>query len=210
MKWSLIYEFDVEIYRRAPTVRIFLDKILLNEFVIEQKTVGVINFEYDAKEKNVLSIQFLNDDNNYSNGFMTKFTSIIPQKFYIFPSRFLKKNIRQVSDDYEYFFSKRNYLFYRKTGTNIRGKPRIAGLDKIRYYYKERAIIPENLFFTYDMKGNLLPSPLMARERYGSSGVYDIILTKKHGMLLMKENHKGFFRVVYNDFEFFENIQKNI
>lgn len=170
MKWLLIYEFDVEIYRQAPTVRIFLDKILLNEFSLQKKTLQALEIEYDASNESTIEIEFVNDDNNYTNGFMTKGTYIYPKKFFLLP-KCLVENYYAIRAHYETVFSKSSYYIYRniaaknpvlpiiekesKKGINKFSKRLKIFLDKefeenpeyIKFWYKDRTIYPENFFY---------------------------------------------------------------
>lgn len=110
MKYLLLVEFLCEIYRREPKVRIFLNDQLLDEYNIQQnnginhdenlsytKTLENLE-EYGIKNPKILELNFetvpaevtlrieiCNDDNNNTNGFMTRYTQIKLKHFYLLP-----------------------------------------------------------------------------------------------------------------------------
>lgn len=208
MKWSLIYEFDVEIYRRAPTVRIYLQDILINEFTLDRKKTEVIEFEYSAQSQNNLVIEFHNNDNNYSNGFMTKYTAIIPIYFYIVPYAFAE-HYKNIFTRHENNFSKKNYFIYRRTGIQAKEKGVKYGYEKIKHYYKRRAVYPQNLFNISEWPGNVIHTPLVTKVKYGSTEKFTYNLEKKYGLLLYAHNHKGFMQLDYPSKVLFDYIEEN-
>lgn len=211
MKWLLIYEFDVEIYRRAPTIRIYLKDTLLNEFTLYQRRSELIAFEYEAQPHNKLSIEFINDDNNFTNGFMTKFTSIIPQYMYLVPYGLIK-NYDANSWRYENSFSKKNYYMYRKTGRDFIGDKYIKGLSKIKHYYRKRIVFPQNLFHIYDFfttGEKFQDTPLKTGHKYGRGQTFNYYLIKKYSVMLYPTELKGFVILDYNSRNLFKKIQKN-
>lgn len=200
MKWLLIYEFDVEIYRQAPTVRIFLEDVLLNEFTLEKRTFELIEFEYYAKDINKLTIEFLNDDNNYTNGFMTRYTSIIPIFLCVIPKYFLM-NYTKIIQFHEKFFGKKNYYIYRKTGKSYINTSQFKqGIEYVKHYYKTRSDYPQNLA---DIR-----KPFFRQRKYGKTEKIQIFFYKKHKLLLTQEKTKGFLYHDYRDRKIFENLEK--
>tara|TARA_B110000503_G_scaffold115957_1_gene174641 strand:+ start:205 stop:909 length:705 start_codon:yes stop_codon:yes gene_type:complete len=231
MKWLLIYGFDVIIYKKAPTVRIFIEDILINEFTLEKKMSAVVEFEYNGKDKNKLTIEFLNDDNNYNNGFMSKYTSIIPLHLYIVPD-YIVKNYSQLWLRYEGTFSKSNYYMYRKKRSEAYANinPKYAnthvskkGLEYIKHYYKTRASCPQNIFalggddvsvsdeYTlttgwreyHNLEHNLVSNCL-----YGKSKKYNYVLDKKHNMMFYQIKPKGFVIFEHYSKPIFEQLEK--
>ena len=219
MKWLLIYEFDVKIYRRAPTVRIFLEDVLLNEFTLEKITRGIIEFDYSPKDKNNLTVEMINDDNNYTNGFMTKATYVIPKFLFVVP-KFIIKNFDQHRLYYEQrCFSKSNYYIYRRTGKQTQKNPSLykAGLDYIKHFYKTRTKYPQNLFFEIDTRA--VPEEeyrnyqknvfFVAGELRGKTKSHTVVLDKKHQVMFYKKK-KGFIQVNYDYNNLFKKLQSEI
>lgn len=204
MKWLLIYEFDVEIYRRAPTVRIFLEDVLLNEFTLEKRTFEVIEFDYKPKNENNLTIEFINDDSNYTNGFITKSTYVKPKCLYIMP-KYVVKNYRKITKHYAVIFGKMNYYIYRKTGRSFKNTTKFKfGWEYIKHYYKDRIIYPQNLTQPNE--------PYLFKTNYGESKKHNFTYYKKHGLFLLGQKHIGFLIHNYNHnplFEKLEHILKN-
>jgi hypothetical protein len=208
MKWLLIYAFDVEIYQRAPIIRIFLEDVLLNEFTLEKKVSEVIEFEYDCKDTNKLTVEFINDDNNYTNGFMNKYTKIIPLHLYIVPY-YIVKNYSRWWLRHELVFSKRNYYMHRKTAPiAYANTPKYKeGLEYIKHYYKTRASCPQNIFaLTRDYK--LTEDNLMTLFAYGQSKKYNYILDKKHNIMFYQIKPKGFVIFEYYSKSIFEKLEQ--
>lgn len=205
-KWLLIYEFDVKIYRQAPTIRIFFEDTLLNEFILEKKTRGVLEVEYNIKEENKLTIEFVNDDNNYTNGFITKSTYIYPKYFYIVPKCFVT-NYTKIEKHYSRTFGKRNYYIYRKTGKSYINTSRFEqGMEYIKHFYRDRTVYPQNLASfeketTGKDKNDYYQGP------HGESKKYNFIFYKKHGLLLLGPIRKGFLRHRTRDEIEFEKLE---
>lgn len=201
MKWLLIYEFDVEIYRRAPTIRIFLEDVLLNEIILNQNTIGVIEFDYIPKDENKLTVEFINDDNNYSNGFMSRATYIAPKLLTILPLTLIQ-NIKKLPEKifrHEVNFSRDNYYIYRCTGVGCRRLKNkfIKGYEYIKHYYKHRTGFPESLsesvFGGSELYGDTNYKFHQAFT-YSKSEKFDFILYKKHNTLILNKT-LGYWRV---------------
>lgn len=187
MKYVLIYEFDVEIYRRAPTVRIYLNDIMLTDVVLDRSKKGSVTFDYIPSDNNNLEIEFVNGDSNYTNGFMTKCTYIKPLKLYILPYS-TAIGIQNYRDRYECFFGKKNYGIYRHTGKIwVASNNVLKGLESIPYYYKERTLYPENLA--------QIQYGLFDIWKLGESKKYHVNLYKKHNVLVAKK-HLGYWKTV--------------
>lgn len=190
MKYVLIYEFDVEIYRRAPTVRIYLNDVMLTDVVLDGPKKGSVTFDYIPSDINNLEIEFVNGDNNYTNGFMTKSTYIKPVKLYILPYS-TAIGIQNYKDRYECVFGKKNHGIYRHTGKIWTARNNILkGYKYIAHYYKERTQYPENLarvkFGLFDIF------------KSGESKKYQITLRKKHNVLVAKQ-YLGYWKTVHGE-----------
>lgn len=205
-KWLLIYEFDVEIYRRAPTIRIFFEDTLLNEFTLEKKTFGVLEVDYNIKEENKLTIEFVNDDNNYTNGFMTRSTYIHPKYFYIVPKCFVT-NYTKNQIHYSRIFGKSNYYLYRKTSPMYINTPKFnVGSKYIKHFYRTRTVYPQNLAKNWeDTSGKNYNEYYQGP--HGGNKKFNFIFYKKHGLLLLGPIHKGFFRHKTKDELDFEKLE---
>ena len=221
MKWLLIYEFDVEIYRRAPTIRIFLENHLLNEFTLDKRKFEIIEFDYEPMDENNLTIQFKNNDNNFTNGFMTKSTYIIPLQCWLVPKYFVE-NYDKIVEHYEIKFTKKNYYMYRRTGRHTERDPSKyrPGLEYIKYYYRKRHTYPKNLFTkfsnTYDFDPNIhkhiKENPLEESVKYGTSDLYHYKLHKKHGTMFYSHGlkQKGFVWLTHGGKYSFNNVLKHL
>ena len=110
--------FYCEVYRREPLCRVYVNDVLLDEFNIPHSPYKKIDYpslflnpnynnsdvikiknnalfykfiEFDCSDSNLLDIRIevINDDNNYNNGFMTKYTKIMLSQFYVIPKGIL-------------------------------------------------------------------------------------------------------------------------
>ena len=150
MSYVLFLGFGVNVYKKFPLIRIFLNDNFIDEFEIsgvencnnpivgplsdelvefkEKKIQSRLNpyvftnylhkikkcfnnkiflktFEFDESyinsiEKHKLKIQVINDDNNFTNGFLTKYTSICLSIVEIIPKKILI-NYLDILDNYE-------------------------------------------------------------------------------------------------------------
>ena len=112
MRQLLMLGFYCEVYRREPRCRVYVNDILLDEFNIPHtpyKDVWTADMELDPKieyreqvelQSNILFLKYLelddadknsldikieiqNNDNNYSNGFMNKYTRVMLSQCWI-------------------------------------------------------------------------------------------------------------------------------
>ena len=198
MKYLLVVEFLCEIYRKEPRARIFLNDQLLDEFFIQQNSsnntsiplspaplITTINslqefglrkakiFELDIPNSlnNVaIKIEIENNDNNYTNGFMTRYTQVILEHFYLIPlNSKLIARLRTIRRKRQF---SENYALWQSRKQDI--------LDLIlhtSWHEKERKID----FLT----GQIL----------GTNGTFICKLRKKYGFLIPKKLHPSY---IYN------------
>jgi len=179
MKYVLIYEFDVEIYRRSPTVRIYLNNIMLTDISLDVHTQGTVIFDYKPSYLNELTVEFVNGDSNYTNGFMTKSTCVKPIKLFILPYA-VAKNIDKINQKHAIFFGKKNFGIYRHTGKKWKeNKNILKGYQYIKHWYKARTFWPEQLAHIY--------YDLFPITNIGETKKFKIQLYKKHDHLVKKK-----------------------
>jgi hypothetical protein len=195
MRQLLILGFYCEVYRREPLCRIYVNDMLVDEFNIAQcyqvqAKVDPLDPSYNEKRLQhfitnppflkciefddagadsldvVLRIQ--NDDNNYANGFMSKYTYIVLSDIYLISKKVLE-NIDSIVNYYK--FNRKNW---RKYNANT-----------IDYYaYSHRPELIEN--FTRYAACNFPDIRLESNQginahRIGTSGSFHLSLVKKLG-----------------------------
>jgi len=221
MKYVLIYEFEVEIYRRAPTVRFYINDVMLADSILKKaKNIGIIEFDYTGKDTNDFKIEFINGDSNYTNGFMTKSTLINPKCLHILPS-FLFENFKHhyelqrpflysnnsIIRRYQSMFSRKNYGRHRKTGDSfLRTQKFKKGLEYIKHYYRDRNIWPENIldFIFYNKNESLLD------HKIGVSKVFNKTLYKKHNLFFAEKKIPGYMQISWSAVNYITKIAKQI
>ena len=140
MRQLLMLGFYCEVYRREPRCRVYANDVLLDEFNITHAPVkqgGVVNgeqlspqyfgqeyirlklatpflkyIEFDDQnaQEVCVKIEIQNNDNNYSNGFMSKYTRVMIPFMYLSSKKILN-NIDDLKDRWK--FSK-NYRMHTK------------------------------------------------------------------------------------------------
>ena len=115
MKYLLMFSYLCEVYRKQPRARIFLNDQLLDEHSIEQNTATWPKENLNLQKKTLaercttrakhvydrckkfeldippqvddmtIKIEIKNDDNNFTNGFMSRCTLVSLYQFYLIP-----------------------------------------------------------------------------------------------------------------------------
>ena len=156
MRQLLILGFHCEVYRREPRCRVYVNDILLDEFNIPQTTsidtrtytkldpvwasreqfelesntlfLKYLEFDHLDEKSLDIRIEISNDDNNHTNGFMTRYTRMILAQCWVAPVKvweqfdkiydrwkFSLHNLHrwQNSTNYiaQYYSGQRNYVF---------------------------------------------------------------------------------------------------
>jgi hypothetical protein len=148
MKYLLAVGFFCSVYEKKPQARLFLNNNLIDEFDIdpclEKKSLlpeGVLTpFKWEIRKKqsfnrlpnlriyeielnsisenSILRIEIKNNNNNYSNGFMSKNTLIRLSALYLIPynKKLIKKLIsrqraNQYNENYAWQYIRKNHLF---------------------------------------------------------------------------------------------------
>ena len=129
MRQLLILGFYCEVYRREPLCRIYINDVLVDEFNIPHTTrkkidvgsfclspkhYGVEQFDLESNtpflkylefdhlgDHLYLRIEISNNDNNYTNGFMTQYTRVMLSQCWLAPTKFWKE-FEQIKDRWKY------------------------------------------------------------------------------------------------------------
>lgn len=201
MKYILFLGFISNIYRKKPTVRIRLNDNLLDEFDLDDNKINVtkygdlrfrgdsllpgsnylrskaqlrfynINLENDNEV--CIKIDVRNDDNNYSNGFMTKLTTIFLEYIFLVPEK---------------YFTNFNY-YWKKY--KLRVRRRVQNRISFTSFYKATKKNVNKLFGNYLnhvlwSSKNLNLDSVFPWYTLGNSGFYQINLKKKFGTFIPK------------------------
>lgn len=137
MKHYIFYSFSAGIYRKNPTIRLFINNLLISEHELthtgictdiqsdiffKKKIYHAIEFDY--KEDNMrIKICCQNKDNNFTNGFMTKNTLIRLDCFFVISEKmfhlldtlpekysFSRANVKSLHDIKRYYTKKNNLI----------------------------------------------------------------------------------------------------
>ena len=179
--------FDLQTLERNQQAKVYDD--------IETITQSFIHVEFDStvfKEKNVINISVKNDDNNYTNGFITKWAPVRLWMAALVP--------KSVLDDYG-FMQKIRLRLGHKSHYDKNKKPTMTPAG-IVYEDIKKDFWPMNLnklSIKYHNKKNTAPSRTHhpnAIVEYTIGGSFDVKLPirKKHGIYMIADKHtKGFF-----------------
>ena len=198
MRQLLMLGFYCEVYRREPLCRIYINDVLVDEFNIPQSDRADIEtdvldplnsrkrlenertnppflkyIEFDDAGADSLDVvlRIQNDDNNYANGFMSKYTHITLSHLFLVSKKILE-NTDNLRNNFK--FSQKNW---EKYNCNI-----------VDYWaYSNRNRMFGNLVIGSNIKLNF-PNILTKFNRYsigrykiGSSGHFRLTLKKKLG-----------------------------
>ena len=77
MRYILCASFGYKPYKKTCNIQIFSNNCMLDDFELQNKKVHLRYIELDESAiGNDLTFKIYNDDNNYSNGFMTKWAKV--------------------------------------------------------------------------------------------------------------------------------------
>ena len=204
MRQLLILGFYCEVYRREPLCRVYINDVLVDEFNVSQcdqvqltmdpldpnynekrlqhfitnpPFLKYIEFEDAGADSLDVVLEITNDDNNYANGFMSKYTYIILSDLY-FTSKKVLESIDSIANDYK--FNRKNW---KKLNYNI--------LDS---YASPRHFLFKN--FVSDAACNFTgiapkPNEYLGEYRIGCSGDFRLSLVKKLGFWLPSTKYHG-------------------
>ena len=169
----------------------YLDPLLprkrLENFITNPSFLKYIEFDDAGADSLDVVLRIQNDDNNYANGFMSRYTHITLSHLFL-NSRKVLENINNIKNNFK--FSRKNW---EKCKRNI--------VDW--YTYNNRNQIFENLIHntTPNFPGcNIIPNEHLGTYKIGSSGHYHLTLKKKLGLWNTgKRNSKGIWRLGYID-----------
>jgi len=198
MKYLLMLSFLCEVYRKQPRARIFLNDQLLDEHSIDQNTSTwtkePLNLQkktfaercnhrgkyvYDRCKKFELDIpsevddvtikiEIRNDDNNYTNGFMTRCTLVSLYQFYLIPLN------KKFTDRTKEIFHKRFIKYYA-------------------YWRANKQIISDLSYHTkWIDQASQKELRLDWMHMQGSSGSYVCELKKKYGLLIPRDTSPAY------------------
>ena len=206
MKQYLFYQFRADIYKRSPLIRLYVNDILFDEFQIEKNQnilhtgykkdfldneklldqayygkFRVVEFGHTSSQ---IKIRFdvKNNDNNFTNGFMTKCTSLNFRFCYLANENFLH-NITSFQKKFRY------------------DREKVFDLKDIKSWYKgQYHPLVENYAQTCSIECNDSQKYITATPQKsmttGTNVSYLISLVKRHGFWLTHKNakHVGIFR----------------
>ena len=77
MRYILCVSFRYKPYKKTCSIQIFSNNCMLDDFELQNKNVHLRYIELDESAiGNELIFKIYNNDNNYSNGFMTKWAKV--------------------------------------------------------------------------------------------------------------------------------------
>ena len=133
-------------------------------------------FTYEIDDSNLnkhLSIEVLNDDNNYTNGFMSKFSWVIFDMIFLMPKKYFE-NIDLVATEKPDVLGRR----HRRSGIYDRCK-----VQDWKWPYTEDLVYdPETELYDNRLEKNFLSRGI----RFGTSFRYDFDLEEWEGMKVIK------------------------
>ena len=221
MRQLLMLGFYCEVYRREPRCRVYVNDVLLDEFNIPQsdrvdiemdvldplnsrkrleneKTnppfLKYIEFDDAGADSLDVVLRIQNDDNNYANGFMSRYTHITLSHLFL-ASKKVMENFDNLLNNFK--FSRKNWEKYNR--------------DIVDFYIREnKNFIFENhvtnLNHVTNIKLNFPSICLNSDEdvgfyKIGSSGYYHLTLKKKLGFWQdSKNSSRGRWGLGYIDF----------
>lgn len=93
MRYILCVSFKYKPYKKTCGVQIFSNNCMLDDFELQNKKVHLRYIELDESAiGNDLTFKIYNDDNNYSNGFMTKWAKIKIHNVVLLPKALFNVN----------------------------------------------------------------------------------------------------------------------
>ena len=199
--------FDYHRYKRDAVIRVYADDRLVDELnlsddiklktglfgvaPLDRRAIGPRDhpsikivpeklFLFEIDEKYLCSsirIEVRNDDNNYNNGFMTKFSYVKFHKIFLVPDWLLQPDMW---DRLERFRGYNLCNFSQKSD----------GTWKKRYELFPRDLKDHELSFTLD-RADSEPWTEFFYFKQGGSYTVDIPLTRKHGLVLLGRPSPG-------------------
>jgi hypothetical protein len=200
MRQLLMLGFYCEVYRREPLCRAYVNDVFVDEFNIPQYNkrqleIDCLNpfidpittnppffkyIEFDDAGADSLDVvlKITNADNNYANGFMSKYTNIILSRVYLTSKKALE-NVDNILNNFK--FSRKNWT---KLNRNI-----------VDFYSNSNR---NHLFqnFVSDVACNfpgiqLKPDEYLGEYKIGSSGYFHLSLKKKLGFWRQSTDCRG-------------------
>lgn len=192
--------FWCDVYKKNPRVRVFFDGQFLEEYEIthdpvpewgtspngrqsspdraifrypEAKLFAIEDHQLEGKESIEIRVEVENDDNNYTNGFMTKYTSLLLKTFFFCPLELItnrEKAEPYVEKHMKWFakpFSSTNnwHVFFNKYKSTDRKVVYPFLTTFAKWSGREGQVVDNILDYTL-----------------GGSGVYTVKICKKHGI----------------------------
>ena len=231
MRQLLMLGFYCEVYRREPRCRVYVNDMLLDEFNIPHSPykhidetlkdildpmpdedsiisksctpfLKYIEFDDQNFREVDIRIEIQNNDNNYTNGFMTKYTRVKLSCIFLASKKMLNR-IDELKNNWK--FSRKNYQVRNKKDLGV-------------FYQGKRGWILENLAKTMTMNfanlSKIPPDLLKISYWIGSSGFFHLTPTKRFGFWVSNENiQKGYYKLgwinsveqIYNKYKQYEN-----
>jgi len=191
---SLIFlALGSSIYKKKAVARLYCNGILFDEFeIVDQldqikeisfdqldSAKGSIKefftvdnmknyrvYETELPEEGDIQIDIINDINNYSNGFMSRYTKVRLDYINIIPE-IVFKNLSADHCD-KWFFRKRHFL---------------KDIKSVKTYYKQRYTMLQNMvYFTSFHDRDGVVNNLITNHYFGKSGSFRLNYYRKHGL----------------------------
>ena len=192
MDYVLITNFSCKIYRKQPTIRLFVSETFIDEYELtdnpnydkdyecitkNHRDLSNLNLNnlkfYDLKLKNPyenINFDFKNNDNNYNNGFISKATYINCNVLYLIPKKIFS-NYENFYDGYKWHFGSESLAIRKK---------------KIDCMFLLFSRSPFVVF-----KGITKETLVDWHSYFNGNGYISIDLRKKHNIYLpQRDNHK--------------------
>lgn len=220
MRCLLFVGLAIEIYKKPVMIRIYLDDKFIDEITLGKSNLKYLQkwkkkikknnyldptviwtppggpdhmfvYEVDTPDANVtIKLMIDNDDNNFTNGFLTKFTSVTLLYLNLIPLKiFCNEKISRIK---KYSFSRKSNFFNGKA-------------KEIKNWYKSRPKFFGNLVYKrcpikFIAKDNTVFNDIHLWSN-GKSGTYLCEITKKFGIYVNKNKNKflGYYHFWFDD-----------
>lgn len=204
MKQYLFYQFRADIFKKPPLVRLYIDNVLNDEFnLVDWPTVSipsrsaddfldpkisrskqceekikVVEFYCDKPELDI-AFKVYNNDNNFTNGFMTKCT-LVALNFILIANQKVIRLIDRLNE-------RKHTIYHEKVMGNI-------WAIKDAYKLREYCLINNfsNLCDIYEIdSGKKIMCPeVQSFYTFGTNVEYRVSLVKRHGFWMIKNHAK--------------------
>ena len=100
MRYILCVSFRYKPYKKTCSIQIFSNNCMLDDFELQNKNVHLRYIELDESAiGNELIFKIYNNDNNYSNGFMTKWAKVKLHNIVLLPKALFDVDVMKLLSD---------------------------------------------------------------------------------------------------------------